>query len=255
MKNLQMKEGMVAILERIKLVMKNGIMHVNNHIGEKYIELLSDSEFSFEKGTIYGVIGESGAGGETISSLLSGRIISDNAGIYYDNIKADNKDIQSKGWYVGKVEYSDGIFQRDISVKQAINKAIRRYNRYENINEVIQEFGLTQGRVEYKLSKYSGERLRASLAIGYASNKIVYCFPWMNTAYFYDIILSSGVFRFFNKLKEEGCIIILPTSREENVNGFVDKVININNPKFNYILSENQYFIQNIKRDNRPDFS
>ena len=68
MKNLQMKEGMVAILERIKLVMKNGIMHVNNHIGEKYIELLSDSEFSFEKGTINGVIGESGAGGETISS-------------------------------------------------------------------------------------------------------------------------------------------------------------------------------------------
>ena len=174
---------------------------------------------------------------------------------FYDNIKAYNKDIQSKGLYVGKVEYSDCIFQREISVKQAINKAIRRYNRYENINEVIQEFGLTQGRVEYKLSKYSGERLRASLAIGYASNKIVYCFPWMNTAYFYDIILSSGVFRFFNKLKEEGCIIILPTSREENVNGFVDKVININNPKFNYILSENQYFIQNIKRDNRPDFS
>lgn len=65
--------------------------------------------------------------------------------------------------------------------------------------------------------------------------------------YFHDIILSSGVFRFFKKLKSEGCIIILPTSRKENVIGMVDEVIEIGNPRFDNMISQHPYFIEHFQ--------
>ena len=68
----------------------------------------------------------------------------------------------------------------------------------------------------------------------------------MNTACFNSILLSSGVFRFFKKLKEEGAIILLPTSRRENVIGLADEAIEINNPQYKSIISENEYFIKNF---------
>lgn len=235
---------MVEILEKVRLVIKDEVIHVHNFIGEKYIEFLSDSEYFFEKGVIYGLVGECGSGGESISEMLSGNIFGKNI-IYFDDIKVDENVVKSNGWYVGKKQYSKGIIKREISVKSALCDAIKKYHKYTNINEVVEDFHLTRNRLGYQLSKYSGEKLRASMAIGYACNKKIYCFPWMNTAYFHDIILSSGVFRLFKKLKEEGCIIILPTSRRENVIGLVDKIIEIDNPQFYYVISDNQYFLDN----------
>lgn len=229
-------------MEKVKVITKEGFVHVCNHIGEKWIDYINDNEFIFEKGRIYGLVGEHGSGGEIISSLLSGQIKQEKHSVYIDNDMADEADIQKNGWYVGKAEYSKGLIKKEISVKKAIQRAIKEYHRYESVNEVIEEFHLTPGRVDYELSKYSGERLRASLAIGYISNKMIYCFPWMNSAFFCDIILSSGVFRFFKKLKDEGCIIILPTSRKENVVDFVDEVIEVETSAFRSVISEHPYF-------------
>lgn len=231
-------------MEKVRVVTKQGFIHVCNHIGERGIEYINNNEFTFEKGKIYGLIGEHGSGGEIISSLLSGRIKLNENVIYFDDVKVNETSIQDSGWYVGKNEYAAGIIKKEMSAKKAINSAINKYHRYENINEIIEDFHLTSGRLNYELSKYSGERMRVSLAIGYANNKTIYCFPWMNTGYFYDIILSSGVFRFFKRLKEEGCIIILPTSRKENVAGLVDEVIEIDNPRFKQVISESEYFKQ-----------
>lgn len=229
-------------MEKVKVVTKEGFINVCNHLDEKFIDFINDNEFTFERGKIYGLIGEHGSGGEIISSLLSGRTDLNGNTVYFDDVKVSDVSIQNCGWYVGKAEYAKGLIKRELSVKKAIGKAIKNSHRYEVVNEVVEDFHLTPDRLDYKLSDYSGERLRASLAIGYASNKVIYCFPWMNTAYFHDIILSSGVFRFFKRLKKEGCIIILPTSRIKNVAGLVDEVIEINNPKFKYVISEHPYF-------------
>lgn len=234
-------------MERVKLIIpKEQVIHVCNHINEKYIDDLHTCEYIFEKGKIYGLVGEHGSGGEAISSLLSGKIkLNDNI-VQYDDLMVDDSDIQMNGWYVGKAEYSELFVKKEISVRKALEFAIKKYCRYSNIDEIIEDFHLTPDRLDYELCKYSGERLRASLAIGYASNKKIFCFPWMNTAYFHDIILSSGVFRLFKKLTNEDCIIILTTSRVENVIGLVDEVIEINNPRFRRVISQNDYFIEHF---------
>lgn len=232
----------MAILEEIKLITKQRIEQIENSINEIQNNCILDNTFVFKKGKIYGIVGEHGEGGELISSLLSGRISAKNEIAYYDGVKVDLSKIQDKGWYVGKSEYTKGFIKREISVRKALKNAIKKYGRYKCIDEVINEFGLTADRLDYRISKYSGEKWRASLAIGYACKKEIFCFSWMDTAYFYNIMISSGVFRFFKKMKEEGLIIILPTSRKENVMGLVDEIVEINNPQYKYVVSENTYF-------------
>lgn len=233
-------------MEEVKFITKLRVENLTNAFDEKQTDWLQDNTYIFKKGKIYGIIGEYGEGGELLSLLLSGRIPLEDEILYYDEEKADSLKIQELGWYVGKPEYAKGIIKYEISVKKALTHAIKKYKRYNSLQQVIQDFFLTEGRLDYRLFNYSGERLRASLAIGYACKKEIYCFPWMNTSTFCSIILSSGVFRFFKRMKEEGMIMILPTARRENVIGLVDEIIEINNPAYKRMISESQYFKDNF---------
>lgn len=237
---------MVANLEKIKLVTKHRVEKVENSFYEMHNDFIFEKTFVFEKGKIYGIIGEYGEGGELISSLLSGRVPIKKEEVYYDGIQIDNYNMQKVGWYVGKKEYYKSPIKREKSVEKALRDAMKEYKRYIHLEDIIEEFHLTPDRLNYKLSQYSGERWRASLAIGYACKKEVYCFSWMNTSDFNSILLSSGVFRFFNKMKKEDLIIILPTCRKENVIGLADEIIEINNPEYKCIISENSYFIEHF---------
>lgn len=235
---------MVAVLEKIKLIIQGDrFIDINNPFGEKSLDYICENTFIFEKGKIYGIVCEHGGGGEAISLLLSNEVSLKREKIYIDDIEIQGSDIKKIGWYVGKKLYSRGIIKREMSIRKSLKYAIKKSGRYKNIEDVIEEFHLTPNRLDYGLSKNcEWEKWRASMAIGYASNKIVYCFPWMDTLCFYDCMYNSSVFRFFKKLKKEGAIIILPTSREENVKGFVDDIIQIRSPRFEHVISDSLYF-------------
>lgn len=236
----------MAILEKIRLEIKDErFINICNPFKEKSQDYICKNTFIFEKGNIYGIVCEHGGGGESISRFLSNEESLKQEKIYIDDVEAESSDIKKIGWYVGKTLYSQGIITKELSIRKALEYAIKRYKRYENVEDIIEEFHLTTDRLDYSLSRNcEWEMWRASLAIGYASNKTVYCFPWMNTLFFYDCMYNSSVFRFFNKLKSEGAVIILPTSRKENVCGFVDKVIQIENPRYKHVISDNSYFKQ-----------
>lgn len=240
---------MVAVLEKIKLVIEGDrFINVNNPFGETSQDYVCENTFTFEKGTIYGIVCEHGGGGEAISLLLSRTIPLKQEKVYIDDMEVQDSKIEEIGWYVGKALYSRGFIKKEQSARQALEHAIKKYHRYEKIADIVEEFHLTQGRLDYGISRNcEWEMWRASMAIGYASNKMIYCFPWMDTLHFYDCMYNSSVFRFFKRLTGEGAIIILPTSRKENVNGFVDSVIQIHSPRFEHIISEAPYFKEYFK--------
>lgn len=231
---------MVAILEEIKIEFKQRSEYVMNAMGEVFCEVILDSTYVFKKGKIYGIVCEQGEGGEYISGIMTGRVLGKREKVFIDNIETSLKVVQEKAWYVGKKEY--GRFRKEISARQALNRAIKLQEIYKSTDEVIDKFALTRDRLLYKISNYSGEKWRVSLAIGCASQKEIFCFPWMNTAFFNHIMLSSGVYRFFKEMKKDGKIIILPTSRKENVEGIVDEIIKINNPSYKYVATEHEDF-------------
>lgn len=163
---------MVAILEKIRLETKERFVNVDNPFGEKSRDYIGDNTFIFEKGKIYGIICEHGGGGEAISLLLSNQIPKEEEKIYFDDVLVGEQDTQQMGWYMGKPIYSNMPIRREVSIKKALNHAINKYHRYENINDVIEDFALTPGILNYGLSRNCNwEKWRASLAIGYASKK------------------------------------------------------------------------------------
>ncbi len=190
---------MVAIMKNIRLEIKaERFIEVSNPFNEKSQDYISENTFNFQKGKIYGIICEHGGGGESISRLLSNTEKLQQEKIYIDNVEVDASEIERIGWYVGKTLFSQGIIKKELSIKQALEYAIKKYHRYEKVEEVIEEFHLSLNRVDYSLSRNcEWEMWRASLAIGYASNKMLYCFPWMDTLCFYDCMYNSSVFRFF----------------------------------------------------------
>ena len=108
-------------------------------------------------------------------------------------------------------------------------------------------FHLSSDKLDYRFSNNGlWEMWRSSLALEYASNKKIFCFPWMNTMIFYDCMYNSNVFRFFKMLTDEGAIIILPTSRAENIRNLVDEIIYINNKRFEHVIDENKTNENNI---------
>lgn len=229
-------------MEKIKLIIMNDrIIKYNNPFNEKSCDYISKGTYTFDEGKIYGIVSEHGGGGEGISRLLSGESSLVNETIFVNGEQVLCLD--DIGWYIGKQMYSKGIIKRELSVRESLTLAIKKYNRFNNIGEIIKLFHLSDDKLDYKFSNNTlWEMWRFSLALGYACEKKIFCFPWMNSLTFYDCMYNSGVFRFFKMFKENGFIIILPTSRKENLKKLADKAIEINNPRFHHIISETKYF-------------
>lgn len=240
---------MVGKMEKVKLLIESDrFIEVDNPFGEKSTDYICKNTFVFEKGKIYGIICEHGAGGESIARLLSNTTPLKGEKVFVDDVEIGASTIEKLGWYLGKVLYSRGLIKRELSFRQALEMAMKEQHYYEKVDDIVKEFHLTPSRLDYSLSQNcEWERWRMSMAIGYANNKKSYCFPWMNTLEFYDCLYNSSVFRFFKKLTREGAIIILPTSRKENVNKLVDHIVQIHNTRFEHCISESAYFKEYFK--------
>ena len=76
-----------------------------------------------------------------------------------------------------------------------------------SVDEIKKMFALSNERFERDLFHVSGEISRISIAIGFAMNKAIFCYPWLNT---HDV----GVFVDYDivkTLRKAGKIILIPT--------------------------------------------
>jgi hypothetical protein len=83
------------------------------------------------------------------------------------------------------------------------------------------------------LGELSWEKWRASIAVGFAYNKRVFCFPWLNTSWVNDLVLNCSNHKCIDILKKEGSIIIIPTERPESIDYLVDELVYLKNPSHN----------------------
>lgn len=163
----------MAVLEKIKLVIEEDrFIDINNPYGDKSKDYICKNQFYFDRGKIYGIVCEHGGGGEAISLLLSNELPLKQEKIYIDGVEAGVSDRQKLGWYVGKALYSRGPVKRELSSRKALEYAIKKYHYYEKLDDIVEEFHLTPGKLDYGLSKNcEWEKWRTSMAIGYASRK------------------------------------------------------------------------------------
>lgn len=231
----------------LEVDIKEGIFYPSLKNFGSIIDDITDLHCKFHSGNIYGIIGECGSGGWGLSYVLSGRDTCQQQRIYINENRVSQKDLEELGWYVGDGITKSGFFDNEKSILKQLQYGLKKNNNNISIDEIVQKFKLSQDRLNSKLSKLSWEKWRASIAIGYAYGKKVFCFPWLNTAQVNDLILNTGFHIYLDILKQEGSIIIIPTNKKETLEFIADEYIILNNPRHSISVSTKELLAKYIE--------
>lgn len=197
----------------------------------------------FESGKIYGLIGEYQQGCMYLSYLLGGRIDFGNLKIYCNDVEITRNDLKVNSWNLEpqKEHYKKAI------VKKAIEKALKSSCLEENFSSIAEKFLLTPPRFDRRLFQLSGERWRASAALGYAERKKIFYAPYKTSEFYYNMC-QSGLLKVLRELANSGAMVLLPVGSDDFMKHIADECIYI---KQTYnIDSLKQLYLERFGNDN-----
>lgn len=214
---------MVAILEKIKFVdISFGGKCNLFHYGTVQ-DCLQKRDFEFSMGHLYGIVGEFGEGGVALSCGITGNTGYYEGKIYIDDIEKTMKDVVDISWYIGgdlHLNERNVLFHKKPqiyknTIKEQIEYGINCGKTEESFFAIQNMFSVSSERVGRNINFVSGERWKASAAIGYANGKSIFCYPWMNTR---DIEqFGEQMSKTVKCLLDAGKVVIIPTTKEDNV--------------------------------------
>lgn len=214
---------MVAILEKVEIYNMDagGNCNLFHHgIVKDYIEI---KYFEMKAGNLYGIIGEFGNGGAALSCCISGDTNFHKGEIIIDGEITDITTLAENSWYIGndlRSNKSKRFMRRkprfqSHTIKDQIQAGINNHSIQYDCDAICKLFKISPERAERNIEFVSGERWRASVAIGFSHGKSIFCYPWLNTQ---DIERNKmEMINTINTLIDHNKIIILPTTKEENV--------------------------------------
>ncbi len=228
-----LKKRGIPIVNQIEVNIKNALYYPKMKNYGEMIDSIKDFQYIFTKGKSYGIIGQCGEGGWGLSYNLAGREQFISGEIKMDGKLATLADLENISWYIGEGISSKGFLPKGKSIINQLEEAIKRNQSgtIHSATEIIELFNLSQDRLNLKLEELSWEKWKASIAIGYAYGKQIFCFPWMSTGWINDLILNCGIHICIDILKSTDAIIILPTQMAEGVDYFVDEIVFLRNSR------------------------
>ena len=143
--------------------------------------------------------------------------------IFIDETKSTITDLINISWYIGdglpeKVKkglfHSKNSINRN-SIKEQIEYGVRFRRQDSDYASIKELFEVSSERINRNIEFVGGERWKASAAIGYANGRNIFCYPWMNTKDIENI--REQLTKTIKCLVDEGCIVIFPTTKEENI--------------------------------------
>ncbi len=179
-------------------------------------------DIQLESGKIYGFVGEYGQGNMYLSYLLGGKIDFGNLRLFCNDTEISKNDLSAVSW---NLEPSNEPYKNSV-VRKSIEKAIKKNALKENFEDVADKFLLTEPRYGRKLRALSGERWRASAALGYASRKKIFYAPY-NTSRFYYHMCQTGLLKVLKELTDSGAMVFLPVGSDDFIKHIADECIYI----------------------------
>jgi putative ABC transport system ATP-binding protein len=184
-------------------------------------KVLEDVSYSFEKGKIYAVVGQSGAGKTTLLSVLSGLAAPEKGTIWYqdENIRSINKyDFRSR--FVGVIFQNFNLLTKLTAaenVRLSMDVAgVKEKSREKNQKAyaLLESVGLTREEADRRILKLSGgqqQRVAIARALSYDPDILLADEPTGNL----DMETQQEIMDIFRKLAEQGkCVIIVTHSPE-----------------------------------------
>ncbi len=177
----------------------------------------------FQSGKIYGLVSEYQEGCMYLSYLLGGRVDFRDLKLYCNDVEICKNDLQNNSW---NLEPSRGSYKNAV-VKKSIENAVKKSRINENFSSIADKFLLTEPRFDRKLFQLSGERWRASAALGYAEGKKIFYAPYETSKFYYDMC-QSGLLKVLRELTDSGAVVFLPVGSDEFMKHIADECIYIN---------------------------
>lgn len=183
--------------------------------------------YQFVKGNLYGFVSDFGCGSWGLATSLGGRCCSFSGKVMLNDIEILPSKLLEHSCFVAEIHKTD----INKTAKQCIKKALSTSHISYSTEVVKEKFHLTNERFDRKLKYVSGEVWNASLAIGFATGKDVFLFPWLNINNIarFQTAVELGIIDF---LKSEGKIIIVPSSNEDILKKYCDCIIKFEPDKF-----------------------
>ena len=192
-------------------------------------------DLRIESGKIYGLISEYEQGSMYLSYLLGGRIKFGNLRIFCNDVEVSRNELEKISW---NLEPSNEIYKNAV-VKKSIERAIRKNGYAEAFDTIAERFLLTEPRYGCKLRQLSGERWRASAALGYVSRKKIFFAPY-NSSRFYYRMCGSVLLKALRELTADGAVVLLPVGSDEFMKYIADECIYMD-PEYDVLRLKNSY--------------
>ena len=160
-----------------------------------------------------------------LSQMISGNVRLHNTNIQIDGVSVLKKELADLCCCVGSSSCKKGLFYKP-TVRDEINCGIKHDNSSLCFDNIVNYFSLTHSRLDRLLKHTGNEHWRASLAIGYANSKKIYCFPYITNQLSSELI-RLRIDEFIIKLKNEGNIIIIPSDEKSELTKISDIIYQI----------------------------
>lgn len=195
---------------------------------EKFSDRWRYDSLQFESGNIYALVGEHGQGCMYLSYLLGGKIDFGNLKISMNGNEIRKTDLEFISWNLEPIEdrYGNKV------VKKSIEKALDRNKSKESFSDIQDKFLLTQERFGIKFKWLSGERWRASAALGYAEGRRIFYAPYKTSDFYYQMC-QSGLLKALRELTDAGAMVLLPVGSDEFMKYIADQCLYIKPCSYN----------------------
>lgn len=214
----------------LKLVAVNRFINFEPY----FVDTITEDSYTFSGGNLYGLIGEYGSGNDFLSCYLTEKIdiVDKRKG---EDILINNKivDKNTLNCLVASVGFNTNkfIFSFTRTVRRELLYGLKQSKKNETLDHIVDIFGLTPERLDRKLKHLSWERWRAYLAMGYAHNKKIFCFPYCNSGLIWEFE-RIGVMKCLDILKKDGAIILLPAPFKKCLSKYTDNFLEVIPPHF-----------------------
>lgn len=167
--------------------------------------------YSFLPGHCYGFFGDFGRGCWALATCLGGRGDEPASGkIYWNGDEIDRSEMQAHSCFAGE-NIVDSIDDphNPLTANECIQCALHRSQLPYSVTDIKSLFRLSDERFDRDLRYVSGEIWRISIAIGFALNRELFCYPWMNVRDAKEQLDAEII----EVLKAHQKIIVIPTCR------------------------------------------
>ncbi len=198
------------------------------HLHKSYAgrPVVNDVSFTIERGEVVGLLGPNGAGKTTSFYSVVGIIRPDQGDVYLDGVPMSKRSIHERARAgIGYLPQETSVF-RKLTVEDNLNlvlefQPLSRADRKARVDELLEEFGLTERRKAMAIQLSGGERRRVEIARAIAANPKFLLLDEPFTGI--DPIAIQDIQRLIGLLKERGLGILLTDHNPKATLSIVDR--------------------------------